>query len=321
MNVSEDRPDAPGLDMTLVELQRGNPFRPTNWRWRAATYLHRSGGRPGRRWRDPAILRALKYLKAADRLGGRDHSRLVKMDPELVAALALHDDVVVGRSRLAIEARLLAGMTDAQIAERTGLTAEAVVMYRALFYDVGESLDATDHVALMLLGPSLGGHGVVDAATIVKLYSYFGGHHVADALLDLPAADAGPSSGQGGHTTANPPLASLFAMAVGIEGLPITERTIPKFLRLHARLSAIERRKAAGTVAPITHPVGSRASGVASGLDRCLPCPATGANSLITVRARRAECAPPDDLVVTRPALIAQLPALDSREHALRATG
>ena len=46
----------------------------------------------------------------------------------------------------ALEARLLAGQTDAMIAERCGLTAEAVTWYESIFFNIRGRLKAWGYI-------------------------------------------------------------------------------------------------------------------------------------------------------------------------------
>jgi hypothetical protein len=242
------------LDLTLIDCLPDSPFRPLDRRWELAAYFHRHGRRPGRRWADPWVMRAWRYLGALRRAGAPELITPARRDPALVAALALRSGAEPFR-RLAVEARLLARMTDAEIASRTGLLEEVIAGYEALFYDVRARLEAIDHIVFTAIGPSLYDGSSLDPALAVKLLAFFGGPLIADALLAVVAGPEPHPADQVDPPAIDPEVARRFALFLALRTAPLDERSVPKLLRLAARLQELDRREAADTVAAVTGPI------------------------------------------------------------------
>jgi hypothetical protein len=238
-------------DLTLLYCGPESPFRPLDWRWQVAGYFHRRGRRPGPTWADPWLLRAWHYLHALRRAGAPELIPPDQRDSALVAACALHSGAEPDR-RLAVEARLLAGMSDAAIARRTGLPDEVIAAYEALFFDVRVRLDAPDHIAFRVIGPTLYDGSALDPALAVKHLSYHGGPIVADALLALVAASAPHAADPGDSPPINPGLACRLRLALAVKTAPHDPRTLLKLMRLDARMRELEHRAAADLVPAIT---------------------------------------------------------------------
>ena len=89
------------------------------------------------------------------------------------------------RRRWEVEARLLAGQTNAEIADRLGLGGDTVEAYEAIFFAVRDRLAASDWVAACLLGVNLfEGFDAADSELVMKILGYHGGPFVLDAYLD-----------------------------------------------------------------------------------------------------------------------------------------
>src|SRR5436305_2834151 len=133
--------------MDEVACQLDSPLRPPDWRWNRAGYRHEEGGRSRRGRDDPWVDRAVRFRKALARAGGGlGHPKLARTDAALHGACRLRsaDDP---RPRWEVEARLLAGQGADGVAARTGVPADAVGAYGAVFYDVGGRLGQSDWVA------------------------------------------------------------------------------------------------------------------------------------------------------------------------------
>jgi len=258
--------DAHAAAGVLLDFLPENPFRPLDWRWRLARALATRGGRPRRRWSDPWVRRALKYARALRRLGSPIHPKLVRLDPDLAAALALRS-APAGPFRLALELRLIAGQDDATIAARTGLPVGVVAAYAATCYEARDLRPHPDALLFGVLGPGCFDGTGVTAEDLLKALAYHGGSLVADALLG-----AGPG---GDLAQDNPGLADLLDLLVAVQAVPVDGRTAPGLLRVHARAAELARARAADSAAAVTGAVALTAMAGRGGLPDAsiLPAP------------------------------------------------
>jgi hypothetical protein len=262
--------DAIRLDdrLGLLDVLPSSPLRPLDARWRLASELIRQGiRRPRRRWCDPWTRRALRFLRHAARVGGPDHPKVVRKDPALAGALGLRSgpDQL---SRLAVEARLLAGQSDEVIARRGALPAEVVTVYEAVFFNVRHRLDAADSILFTAIGPRLYAEdGEPAPDVVVKLLAFLGGPPVADALLGLIDVRSGRSTWCW-DTCADPRLVQVFELALAVQATPVNERTAPTLMRLNARMAEIERARAAGSAASVTESIAMTGIEVAIEVER-----------------------------------------------------
>jgi hypothetical protein len=168
--------------MTIVDISESNPFRPPDWRWRRAVYLHGVQAKPHRRRDDRwtgLALRLVERLKAGGTPPGRRRTgRHVVL--EQAHALVFADDP---RNRWEAEARLLAGQEPAAIAACLGLSPDVIEAYEAIFFNVGDRLDAVDYVAAFALSHGLhSGIAQDDHGAIARLVGYHLGPEAIDAL-------------------------------------------------------------------------------------------------------------------------------------------
>jgi hypothetical protein len=238
-------------DLSLLDYLPESPFRPLDRRWQMAAYFDRNGRRTGRKWADPWVLRAWRYLRAVRRAGTPERLPPARRDPALVAALALRSDVEPLR-RLAVEATLLAGMSDSAIARRTGLADEVIAAYEALFFDVRARLEATDHLVFLVVGPSLYDGSALDPARVIKHLAYFGGPLVADALLALVAGSEPYPAHPLDLPAIDPALACRLKLLLTLRTAPLDGRKLPVLIRLAARMQELDHPGAADTVASLT---------------------------------------------------------------------
>jgi hypothetical protein len=235
----------------LLDLSPDCPWRPAGWRWELAM-LRVRGERRLRRLDDVWARRAARFLRHAARRG-RAHAE--SLDPAVTAALRLRGEPD-GRDRLAIECHVLTGLDVSEIAARVGLPVEVVAAYAELFFDVRSYLTAPDRVVLTAIDPGASLHdGTAGPAVVARLLSFIGGPLVAEAVLDLLAADPvreppvllGPSGGAD--------IASSFRSILAVLSMPVDERSGPLFLRLARRLWEIERDESARSASPLAAPV------------------------------------------------------------------
>jgi len=156
--------------------------------------------------------------------------------------------------RWEVEARLLAGESFAAVAAKTALTPGAVEGYTRLFFDVLDGLGAVDWVVVNVLRFTPDRPiAEDDAETFLRLYAYFGGTHVLDALLGF-YRDPEPIPLD---VTQVPPerrpraaLHLQIRAALAARCAPYGDPRVEQFTLLAERLEALNRREAEPAVQP-----------------------------------------------------------------------
>jgi hypothetical protein len=183
-----------------------------------------------------------------------DHPRLAEFDAAIASACHVRFEASE-RLRLEIEARLLAGQPTGEIAERTGLPAETIEAYEALFFCVSDKLECTDWIVTMVFGPRLHtGYTEANIDIIWRLYGWQLGPAVVDCLVDFVYPD--PARGPTPTGTADDQeLAKRLRREIALRTIPITEKTAPRILQLTQRVSEIQKEAEGTSVATISGPV------------------------------------------------------------------
>lgn len=173
------------------EQVRFDATRSVDWRWQRACSLVQDDRRFSPRHDDEATGRAVAFLRAWRRCRTeRQFSGLRRRDPDLFAAHALQESK--SRTRMEIEARLLAGQSVAEAASLTSLPLAVVEVYEQVFFDVLDSRSATGWIMAHAVGPKF--YGLVDAedfAVVVKGLAYRHGRVLLDAILATVMDDGG----------------------------------------------------------------------------------------------------------------------------------
>ena len=155
--------------MTTPRLKR-------DWRWRRAEELVLHELPLSRRHDDRWVARARRYLAARSRAAG-DRKEVWK-DVDAAAQIERRG----GRRRLELQARILSGLSFAEISDRMGLDETVVRAYEALFFDVLERLDAEAWIALAVL--EMPWRGPAPADQIMLTCAYHGGPALVDVWVD-----------------------------------------------------------------------------------------------------------------------------------------
>ena len=181
----------------LARVRRHHPLRSPRWRYDRVLEILEGSGRctPG----DDELIRGFKHFKARWDRGTERHRRnLVAKEPGLYHAWQSHERRRKGPGSAVphrIEARILAGQADDEIAAELPCPPEAVGWYEAIFYHVRDRLEAHDWILAHVLGPDTpewgGGDSVGGEEPLadpgfdptLKWFAYFGGPHVLDFLL------------------------------------------------------------------------------------------------------------------------------------------
>lgn len=222
-----------------ILLEQFDPFRSPSWRWDRAGMIARGECAADDRL-DP-IMREAVALRS--RLAGQDRPslrrRTTKASAALEKALQLHQEN--GLQRWMLEAYLVTGLSDEQVANRCKLTASIVSWYEAVFFRVRDRLDAQDYIGGRIIGPGRWrGFREDELNRLWMTFGYFGGPILLDAFIDTFRASWRPGQPM---TTAvyfqEGSKASLEMQAViAAHSIPVNEHTDRAFVEL--RLAEVE---------------------------------------------------------------------------------
>ena len=138
---------------SLAELDPTGPYRAPDWRVRLVEHLRQFPRSRLRRIGDDAVRKAYVYRRDLDRRRSEDGRRkVIEAAPEVHAAFELASTGPFFGPRREVEARLLAGQDDRTIADRCGLTPEAVGAFADLFFDVRPRLSARSYILHVAIG-------------------------------------------------------------------------------------------------------------------------------------------------------------------------
>ncbi|MBX7165136.1 MAG: hypothetical protein K1X74_02190 [Pirellulales bacterium] len=154
------------------------------WRWQRASDLIHAGRNACRRRDDLLTLRAVDYVRAWLRAGtARRQQTVIRKFPEIHSARCLAESP--REQRWMLEASLLAGLQDAEIARRLELSVDAVRGFAELFYDVRPGLEATDWVLEHAIFGRRNCERYVDPVYEEALrLAYQGGPQVLEAVIE-----------------------------------------------------------------------------------------------------------------------------------------
>jgi hypothetical protein len=167
------------MDASCVH-QRWNYFRPLDWRHVAAKWLMLARRPRRRRYPvDPVVARLAGVLRAA----ARPMKQGRRADPSFDQlawreAVALRDGAVSRRNE--IEARILAGQSDAEIAAVYGMSAAAIEWHEAAFFNVRDRLLSATWVVDRVIGVAF---PAGDDGPVLKKFGYFGGPKNLEVVL------------------------------------------------------------------------------------------------------------------------------------------
>lgn len=223
----------------MIPALRDNPRRATNWRWLRAVQIDGGGLRANRAVDGPEgfkwIRRALRLKRRYDEAGNRPELtyRLVQYDRSLFWAHSIWMDDKAP-TRWAIEARILAGESDLEIAERLGTSPDVIEAYEAVFFQVREMLHRRDYIVNVVMGEAVA-RGVSERQydLLWKMFGYHGGPHVLDAVISKFTPIAKPD-----HADGVGQFFQEFAVNTVKHKAAIATLTVP--INLHTQLALIE---------------------------------------------------------------------------------
>lgn len=181
--------------MPHSQIYEFDPFRPLNWREeRVISLIEATGGpkRASRKFDDEYIQRYRPFLlRWRGYNSGDARMRLFPSFPDLYHAQRFreHHDA---EGQATLEARLMAGMSNRDIAQPAGTSPDVVRAYEKLFFNVRDRLQCMDYIRNMVIIPLVQravSNDAVDILTdekryaIYKLMGYVGGPKVLEFML------------------------------------------------------------------------------------------------------------------------------------------
>lgn len=182
---------------------RDNPCRAPHWKWLRAQEIDGGGHRASRTidgsdgfaW----IRRAVRLKRHYERASNRHAAlhALILRDKDLFWA---HSIWLAEKNptRWGIEARVLAGESDEEIAAKIGADSDVIAAYVSTFFDVRDKLQNLDYVQNVIMADAVS-RGLQERHydLLWKLLGYKGGPHVLDAVINRGTAVAKPESADG----------------------------------------------------------------------------------------------------------------------------
>ena len=171
------------MSIFYPDLQRHSLCCPADWRWRRARWLLARGRYACRRRDDEPTSQAVRYLRALARpFTKRRRAADLAHYADVHAARRLNEEG--GASKVVVQARLLARQTSPEIALHTEVPVRVVDAFEALFFQCRDRFSARDWIRLHCIGPLASAlTGVPDAAAVLKMFAYYCGAVVLDAVL------------------------------------------------------------------------------------------------------------------------------------------
>lgn len=192
-----------GLLIKMLNALRDNPRRAPHWRWLRAVQIDGGGFRASRAIDGPDgftwIRKAVRLKRHFERANSRPEAMyaMLQRDRDLFWAHSIWSDEKAP-TRWGIEARILAGESDDEIAEKLGTNPEIVGAYANTFFDVREKLRHPDYIINVVLSDAVT-RGLQERHydLLWKLLGYKGGPHVLNAVIQKFADIARPDGTDG----------------------------------------------------------------------------------------------------------------------------
>ena len=188
------------------DYERMNPHRSPRWRYERIVDLVDKRQAPNPTRDDSMVVEGYKFVEAwtkahdaEDEEDVEDRKRRIFMKwPGLFYSYETYlmpDDDWVGE---VIEARILAGQSNEEIADKLCMLPNAIDWYEQLFFNVRDRLKYQDYISRKVIGPLIAaGLQNVASGTTAKYFAYFAGPNVLNYILDgYNAGDARPGQNE-----------------------------------------------------------------------------------------------------------------------------
>ena len=163
----------------LCDCSPESPFRLPVWRWLLAAEIAAGRKSPRRSWVDP-------WVRAAARVQAGSEARRPRRDARyrVVEKACAFKTEADSRAVIAVQARLLAGQSDDDVAAALAMEPGTIAAYRHVFFDVLDQGRVKPGMAMLSIGESIhAGLDQGDVAPIVKWVGYCMGEVALDPFL------------------------------------------------------------------------------------------------------------------------------------------
>jgi hypothetical protein len=231
-----------------------SPVRSPAWRWHRAEQLRHLGPRAWEQADDEWVTRAGSFLAwQAEQEAGSD----APVPDEFAGIAEARRLWAKGNEwdRCLIEARLLAGASHPDIAEKTGVSVAAVEAYAHLYYDIEPRRANTGYMIHVAIGPGVHSGEPMALPLVVKMMAFAGGPHVLDAVLATCAGEMKLSYLAAVWQVPKVARRTIKATQAAIASyrLPVNQSTAIPLLRLHLdwrqrQIKAAARERLSGPI-------------------------------------------------------------------------
>lgn len=236
----------PTLPASIEDLFRYDPSREVTWRFDRVLQMtdkRWARAKPCKTYDDQYVRTARAFILQWRMKSPEYRPYLYPEFPGIYHAYGLHtsrDELV----KHILQARLLAGQSDQEIARSLHLTPQCVHWYEAVFFNVRDRLEAKDWVVRAVLGPAVE-RGVVQRPwdATLKLFGYFHGPVMLDFMISGFQSVGKPTSPEEVTLYLNKYVEGAVKRraAYAIDKAEINRFNIVPLLMLHQQLVADER--------------------------------------------------------------------------------
>lgn len=234
--------------------EKFNPLREPAWRdIRVRELLTRmpKPGQPSRVWDDEHVVAWYRFNKLLARLDGSPREKklreLFRLHPELYYAWFLRTAGDQESSAI-VQARILAGQSDVEIAREFNTLPGAIQAYTRIFFDVRDRLQAQSAILKTVLGPAALRSGdkteTLDpfrTGVCYQLFGYFGGVEALEFLLfgmqHLPVPLNGMEAQEWTRQVAEAAIQRKTAMAAQM--MEVTKYNVVRLVELNLKLKEL----------------------------------------------------------------------------------
>lgn len=244
----------------MINSFRDNPQRAPNWRWLRALQID-SGGLKASRNVDGSD--GFKWIRRAVRLKRR-YEQFLKNPTALYSLSKFDRDLFWAHNiwvedkiptRWAVEAHILAGETDEQIAEKLGTQPGIIEAYESVFFQVREKLSSREYVLNVVIKDAVTrGLSERHYDLLWKLFGYQGGPHVLDSMIGRFTAPYRPQKAEDVSAFFQESAIGIMKQKAAIASLsvPINSHTQLPLIDSFVKYVEIERTTDNATKAQVT---------------------------------------------------------------------
>lgn len=241
----------------MLDLLYSNFARPPDAWWKRARGILEHGDLQATILRDSAEGAGWirKAVRVQDALRTTSPEQLMRDYRGIVLARHIYEEIGPDAqlSRWAIEARILAKQSDAEISRAQGCPRDVIAAYGALFFNVRDRLQFPDYIWCGLLGRQFTDVTAAwDLGMIWKAFAYAGGPYVLEDLISQTLDGKWVPSAEGiASFLRDQPIATIQQKAaVAALSIPVESRTMLALIDHFISYMRLARDRESNTAAP-----------------------------------------------------------------------